>query len=673
MVTEQILLKIQRILVSVSIFVPLVVLPSSFIFPFIVPKIILFRTIVLLMAGVYLALLGLNWEKYRPQMNSISIAVLVFWLSFVVSTFAGVDWYRSFWDSHERMLGLFTVTHYVLFYLIVTATVTQKHDWDMLIRVFLGAGGLVMLIGLLQKIQPDLLLNNGSSRVSATLGNAIYMSGYGLFLLFLGGISYVRTAVESQGWRLYAGSTGFLGFLGIFLGGTRGTLLGLLAGVASMLVLGAVVSKRRSVRLGAVGMLVAGIALASLLFVFRESPFVASIPAVGRVVTTDFANIRENTRVMAWEVAWDGFVDKPLFGWGPNNYFYTFNTFYRPAFLQYGYGETWFDNAHNIVMNTLATQGVFGIMAYVSIFFFVAYSLVRARRQESVGDTEGIVLGGFFVGHFIHNIFVFENPTSYLYFFFALAYVCVRAYPRVGSGDTRKKKYLTTGMGSGIAVGVVLLIYVFNINPARANMRTLDTIQSLYQREQSVSVYKEAFAVPTPHIDDVRSDLARTVGQIVPQMVRQGKRDDALQLIDRALADLERNVTAHPMDIRSQLGMVTLYQQRWSLTQQQEDLHVAESVAEHALLLSPKRQQIVYLLASLEQQLGKHDEAIAHVLAGRDADPRLAEGWLRVVSAYESAGLHQQAVEVIEQAYEKQIVFSADEQLRLKQIQNAQE
>jgi hypothetical protein len=56
--------------------------------------------------------------------------------------------------------------------------------WRTALRVFLVAGTLVMLVGMLQVLKPDFLLNQGDKRIIGTLGNAIYMGGYGLFLMF---------------------------------------------------------------------------------------------------------------------------------------------------------------------------------------------------------------------------------------------------------------------------------------------------------------------------------------------------------------------------------------------------------------------------------------------------------------------------------------------------------
>ena len=120
MFKESSILSFEKALLALTFFVPLVVLPSSFIFPFIVPKILLFRSLIGLLFGAYLLLCTMHWEKYRPRISALHVAVLGFFLSFALSTFFGVDWYRSFWDNHERMLGLFTLSHYVLFYFFLT-------------------------------------------------------------------------------------------------------------------------------------------------------------------------------------------------------------------------------------------------------------------------------------------------------------------------------------------------------------------------------------------------------------------------------------------------------------------------------------------------------------------------------------------------------------------------
>lgn len=98
-------------------------------------------------------------------MTIVNGAVIAFILSFAISTFTGVDPYHSFWDNHERMLGLFTILHYGLYFFILGSVLKTWTEWQKAFKIFLIAGSLVMLIGVAQKFNPDLLLNQGSSQI----------------------------------------------------------------------------------------------------------------------------------------------------------------------------------------------------------------------------------------------------------------------------------------------------------------------------------------------------------------------------------------------------------------------------------------------------------------------------------------------------------------------------
>src|SRR5690348_14773410 len=178
---KQNIVKAVKFLIYASFFVPLLVLPMSFIFPFIVPKILMLRSLVALMVGAYILLLCINWQEFKPKFSILNLALVVFLVSFTASTFVGVDPYHSFWDNHERMLGLFTIFHYVAYYFVCNSVFKNWLDWNKALKIFLTGGSLVMLVGVLQVFKPEMLLNQGSDRVASTLGNSIYVGGYGLF------------------------------------------------------------------------------------------------------------------------------------------------------------------------------------------------------------------------------------------------------------------------------------------------------------------------------------------------------------------------------------------------------------------------------------------------------------------------------------------------------------
>jgi uncharacterized membrane protein len=86
------------------------------------------------------------YQEFRPRMTIVNGAVIAFILSFAISTFTGVDPYHSFWDNHERMLGLFTIAHYVAYFFVASSVFKNWTEWKTALRWFLAAGSIVMVL-----------------------------------------------------------------------------------------------------------------------------------------------------------------------------------------------------------------------------------------------------------------------------------------------------------------------------------------------------------------------------------------------------------------------------------------------------------------------------------------------------------------------------------------------
>ncbi len=654
--------KILFILIIATFFAPLVISPGHFIFPFIVPKIVTLRSIILLMMGLYLLLLFLNWERYRIRSSATTIVVLLSLVSMAASTFIGVDWQRSFWDNHERMLGLFTVAHYVLFYFIITSAVKEEQDWRWLFRAFLFAGGIVMTIALIQKIQPQFLLNKGSVRSVATLGNAIYVGAYGMFLAFLAALLFLYE--EKRTWKIYAAIGGALGLVGIFASGTRGVFLGIIGGGAALCLWYFFVFKsHKKVRAVCGGLLVLGIVLAGVLFSFRETTFVRHLPIVGPLLNTNFSTGTAKTRFMAWSIGIDAWKEKPIFGWGPNNYYYAFNKYYRPEFLRSGYGETWFDSAHNATVNMLAIQGTFGIITYLALFIVPGWVLFRRWKKGGLDPHLPGFGIAFLVAHYIQQFFVFEDPTSYLYFFFFLAFLnraISYGSPQLRKAENEHDRRVPVGVFGLVCLASLFLIFVTNINPARANMSSLETLRSVYNaKDDATERYKDAINIPTPHIDDLRIDFARSVAATFPDYVKAGKQEYAKTLLEFAYGELKKNLELHPLDIRIHLQLTQMAQMAYEVTRNPEYILEAERFVTDGLSKSPHRQQMFYSLAGVKFQLQKKDEAIELLEQARQDDRTIGESWWRLALVYKHTGDTAKAIALIEEAKQAGVTFDA--------------
>ncbi|OGH94948.1 MAG: hypothetical protein A2538_04645 [Candidatus Magasanikbacteria bacterium RIFOXYD2_FULL_41_14] len=675
-----------KVLIYVTFLVPLVVLPTSFIFPFIVPKILLFRSLVTIMLGAYALLLFINWQEYKPKFTALNLVVVAFLLSFAISTFVGTDPYHSFWDNHERMLGLFTLFHYVAYYFIATSVFKNWTDWKWALIAFLGAGSIVMLIGVLQKIvDPNLLLNQGSTRVASTLGNAIYVGGYGLFLCFVSYLLYVKE--KNTVAKVVLSIAAVLAVLGLFYSGTRGSMLGLLAGFGTAIVGYALVLKDKKIRIILsvfAGLVVVAVAL---LVAFRTTDFVKNMPAVGRAVNTSFADIKDSPRWIAWEIAVESWQERPFFGWGPNNYFYAFNKYYQARSLEFGYGETWFDNAHNIIVNTLAVQGIFGIISYLGIFAIGIFTLIYARRRGGLEAHITVVGAAFLVAHLVGNVTVFENPTSYLYFMFWLAMVnalsvhmgeinqkpakvasmASHATPDTLSPDADKK----VKVGAFVIIGSVcaVVIFIFNIQPARANMGTLSVLRLLAQSPATVAPeLKKVFSFSSPHIDDIRSDIGRSAAQTLYNGRATLDPEVSKEIWTIVYQELQKNLTLHPLDIRNQISLSQLAQMGAEIISDNRLYLEAEGFLKSALSYSPARQQIVYSLSGIESALGKNEEAISMLDKTIVADPKIAEGYWRLALVYQMSGQGDKAMEVINRANDNKVKWDKQGESVVAQI-----
>lgn len=660
-----------KVLIGATFFIPLLFFPKSFIFPFIVPKILGFRILTLLMLGAYVILASMDWARYKIRFTWLNISVVLFIFSFGLSTFFGADWYRSFWDNHERMLGLFTVAHYVVYYFIITSVVRTFEDWNWLLRTFLFAGSIVMGIAFIQQFNNEFLLNTSGNRSASTLGNAIYVGGYGIFLTFIGCLLVIRE--KHNFWKWFAGITGVLGFLGIFFSGTRGAFLGVMAGVIALFIFYFFnLKENKRLRTIIISVILSGLAFFGILFLFRATNFVAHLPLVGRILHISISGLSTTTRGMAWGIAVEGWKDYPVIGWGPGNYYYAFNKYYRPEFLRFGYRETWFDNAHNIVLNTLTERGLVGVIIYLSLFGVAIYMLLRAYKKNSLNlHVVGIGMA-FLIAHLVQTMTVFENPTSYLYFFFFLAFinaqVALAEMPNEEKNLSFTNKPLPVGVAVVSAVFVLLFIYSTDINTARANKATFQVVKAVYKLEDPREAYKLATSIPSPHIDDIRNDFARVVTEGLRQYVKSKKPELAIDLFKLVYEELKKNRIMHPKDLRVHSQLTLLLQEAATLSGNKKLLSEAEVIMEEGLKASPKRQQFIYTLAGLKIQLDKKDEAIALYKQAIADDEKISESWWRLALVYSVFDRMGDALNLLKEAESKGIVFDADGQEVIKEI-----
>ena len=73
--SERYLLRCAKILLALSLCIPLAVFPSHFIYPFVVPKVLLFRSLVEALLGLWLLLLIAQPGRFGIRLSATSVLV----------------------------------------------------------------------------------------------------------------------------------------------------------------------------------------------------------------------------------------------------------------------------------------------------------------------------------------------------------------------------------------------------------------------------------------------------------------------------------------------------------------------------------------------------------------------------------------------------------------------
>ncbi|MBI5530198.1 MAG: O-antigen ligase family protein [Candidatus Doudnabacteria bacterium] len=431
---------------------------KDLLFPYVTSKAFFFRICVELALPFYVYLL-LADKTLRPKLkNPLHIAVVLFFIVNVISSFTGTGLVRSLWGNFERMGGAFYLGHLTLLYFYVVALGQMPGNFfQRFLKTFLGICAVVSINGLFGWLHMPTLIMDPSlpGRVSSTLGNPIYLGSFAIIPMFIS--AFFAMQAESRGARIWYFVLAFLFFWSGYLSGTRGALVGFLAGsfIAAIAYLGLVKSKK--IKLYGFGAVAVLVVVAGLLFSFSKQ-----LPA-GSTMQRLFTLKDSNTdaRLLQWKVALKGYKDHPIFGVGPENYYSIANKYYDPEI--YKYDRSWFDKPHNYWVEILVTNGAVGLAAYLAMVIFLIAALYKGYKAELYGAMEFAFMLAAVLAYQIQNLTVFDNVSSSLTFYVLLGfagYIWTAATQEEDGGKDNKKNLLAYGKPLPTTAAVICLVVV---------------------------------------------------------------------------------------------------------------------------------------------------------------------------------------------------------------------
>ena len=369
---NKILKRVVNIGVFLIPFIPLVV-TSTFFFPYISGKNFLFRIIVEIIFGTW-AILAIRNKDYSTKFSWVFVSVASFVAIIGIADLFGANPLKSFWSNFERMEGWITLIHLLGYFLVVGTVLNTQKLWTKFFNTVIGVSMIVGGYGILQLLNV-LPINQGGVRLDATFGNATYLAIYMVFNIFLAMMFLVRKLndrykkgekIFSFNWiDLFYSFAILVQFFILYHTATRGAILGLIGGMIVAFVLfiifdekGGILRKISLYKLAVLLILIFGF------FAVKNTDMIKSSPVLSRIASISI-NEATSARFPVWNMALKGFKEKPILGWGQENFNYVFNKNYEPKMYNQ---EQWFDRAHNIFWTGLL-QGAFWVSCLICLYF----------------------------------------------------------------------------------------------------------------------------------------------------------------------------------------------------------------------------------------------------------------------------------------------------------------
>ena len=413
---------IKILLISVVAITPFFKIDSLY-FPYISGRVYLFRALVILafFFWVWLMLKDPSTRLRASFKNILVIALVLFFSAQIFVSFFGVDPASSFFSSLSRADGVLEYGFWVLYLLLIISVFKEKRDWQIFFSVFIIVSFLLSVFAWLGYPPEQELYGN-------FFGNPAYFSGFLIFSIGFSLLVYERKYFYLNRFHY------FLPILAVFFSITliftqiRGAFIGLAAGIFLFSFLSILFLRRENKKLAFVCGIVLLLCLVSVIFLFsaRETNFVKNNYSLSRL--TEIADFQKASsakeRILVWQIALKAFQERPIFGFGPENFSAAVNKYYDHWL---GERETWFDRAHNVPLEILATGGLVLFSFYLFWLTAAVYLIFKISRQRKILS---FILAGVLAAYIWQGFFLFDVFAIYFGLFPFLAFLVFSEFLR---------------------------------------------------------------------------------------------------------------------------------------------------------------------------------------------------------------------------------------------------
>lgn len=588
------------------------------IFPFFIFKSFLYqgsssRFLLLSLVTAVLAIgLGIYLFNQKNRLSLIKSPIIVIfglYLTYLfVSAILGADFSSSFWSRAERTSGLFYVTHLAIFTLFLIHIVSEKSSREKLLKIvlytsaiysflsFLGKQGL----GLFFKTSPyeGFLFGNSSFAAMYLLG-AFLLSLYYLFIKNKENIKWYEYLLPILivlnpffiNMKSYSGISSIVGV-------AKASSIALFISIGILFVI-FLISKLKEVKTKKIlGLSFFTLSIFGLVFLM------SSLLTPGAFVRNLYEGQSTLARPLVWDVTKQAISQRPITGWGGDNFSIAFQDNFDMNLLTEKYGnEPWFDRAHNIVLDQTLESGYIGTIfyfgLYLTLFICLLYVLFKVKNKED-GALASILITYFFV-HLIELQTAFDTTISAVMFSLMVS-LSVYVFYKVRRESEKEDSMYLSVTGKYI-MGIILISYfswslfagvfsfwgVQNIN---GKIRTVGVA------EKRIPLYEKLFDTnidPAGILWRTSTDFQRGISENPKILENEEKVKFLVQELDIITKGYEDYTKENPEVFRPYLNLADLY--IYHMLFGVNRLDEADLVLDQALSISDKYPQPYWMKA----------------------------------------------------------------------------
>ncbi|MCX6752834.1 MAG: O-antigen ligase family protein [Candidatus Nomurabacteria bacterium] len=602
--------KIIKILLCLTALTPLIVDNNVF-YPYITGESFFFRSLIFLISILFLTNFFTDKifkteivEKIkRLTKKPLIVSVLVFFFIYTISTFLAVDKYTAFWGNIERAEG-FVGLAYIFFFFVFSVLIFEKEDYLWFFKISLFTSFFLLIREFFQYF-------NGVARPGSFFSNPTFLAGYLLFAIFCSLV--VFSEEKNRLWKYFSVKVFLLSILGIFVTGTRGSILGLAIGIILILIYCSLKGKGISYKkynLSRISLILLGIIFSfSLIFIVtRSNVFWQKVPGFSRVAVMTSNDTTLQTRILNVGVSLDAVnpahngLKKFLVGWGPENFAQAYARYFN--IKQFDYEVVSFDRAHDKLFDVLVMNGFLGLIAYLAIYFLCFRNIFKRKDFSLIN----IALLFYGIALFVHLLFIFDQINTYISFFIILAFIVSVDLNKKENKVEDNKKYLkATTLFLPIITVFIVFIYFSNDLIAYAQMHKYHSLRvdgSQNLMLQNINSVLYPFTVAQM---DIRNDFVLFTGDN-----RNIQNEKTKKLFDLAIKASEEYSLKDQLNLKSLMYLANAYTIKGNLLKDTLFLQKGEDSFLKIINISPNRPDVNYGLAFNLMYQQKYDESFSY-------------------------------------------------------------